>query len=100
MYIVLTDTVDRFQSTSPVRGTTGSTGDGWGHRPISIHVPREGDDQRLSFVPARYFLFQSTSPVRGTTRKHAATSPHGSISIHVPREGDDSSLRILTALRS
>ena len=33
-----------FQSTSPVRGTTGQRWQRSGHYNISIHVPREGDD--------------------------------------------------------
>ena len=79
----------RFQSTSPVRGTTQTLltisdaatisihlpregddrGKKWADRMllISIHVPREGDD-RLSLKTAISPLsFQSTSPVRGTT---------------------------------
>ena len=45
IYIVLTDTDERFQSTSPVRGTTSlSTDSVFGYQ-ISIHVPREGDDR-------------------------------------------------------
>ena len=56
----------KFQSTSPVRGTT-LTWDHWKEfMGISIHVPREGDD---SF-------------------SHKTTFNFG-ISIHVPREGDD-----------
>ena len=56
----------KFQSTSPVRGTTTD-----GHliavvTPISIHVPREGDDS------VQAWLLQAAR-----------------ISIHVPREGDD-----------
>ena len=34
----------RFQSTSPVRGTTMMTADPVSEVEISIHVPREGDD--------------------------------------------------------
>ena len=39
---------------------TGETG-------ISIHVPREGDDQLIAKYDSRAQEFQSTSPVRGTT---------------------------------
>ena len=55
-----------FLSTSPARGTTIGQGVPMRKIPISIHVPREGDDRFKSHV-----------------------SPHKSISIHVPREGDD-----------
>ena len=55
-----------FQSTSPVRGTTAGIRSSVTIPPISIHVPREGDD----FAPF-------------------ATGVMNNISIHVPREGDD-----------
>ena len=58
---------NQFQSTSPVRGTTGPGHLAGKPAPISIHVPREGDD------PGR------GHPPRGNL----------AISIHVPREGDD-----------
>ena len=56
----------RFQSTSPVRGTTGA--------------------ESIDFDG---ILFQSTSPVRGTTVHTICFGQVGKISIHVPREGDD-----------
>ena len=79
---------------------------------ISIHVPREGDDQAAqsgqgeivkfqSTSPVRgttlsvcrhdmwMYVFQSTSPVRGTTVGNRDIYPKAQISIHVPREGDD-----------
>ena len=78
---------------------------------ISIHVPREGDDPRVTLPEKEYNEFQSTSPVRGTTLLQnlsvrvsifQSTSPvrgttlelfraeyQNTISIHVPREGDD-----------
>ena len=59
-------TLSRFQSTSPVRGTT------WCYIRISRHI-----------------VFQSTSPVRGTTRYGILRRQNRSISIHVPRTGDD-----------
>ena len=82
----------RFQSTSPVRGTTAADmadipdvtisihvpreGDdiGWYQAyvqlaNISIHVPREGDDAFAVRSSAPFESFQSTSPVRGTTAK-------------------------------
>ena len=58
--------------------------------PISIHVPREGDDLIRVMRFMRTFQFQSTSPVRGTTSDHHIHRHYKSISIHVPREGDDS----------
>ena len=56
-----------FQSTSPVRGTTFDNPSRISITDISIHVPREGDDN-----------------------VHEITNQAQSISIHVPREGDDS----------
>ena len=38
----------KFQSTSPVRGTTSALRNGNLHGQISIHVPREGDDRIAS----------------------------------------------------
>ena len=55
-----------FLSTSPARGTTQRPVQSGQRRQISIHVPREGDDQ-LS----------------------AKITVYCKISIHVPREGDD-----------
>ena len=59
-------TLELFQSTSPVRGTT----------------------SRRAFLPVAS-VFQSTSPVRGTTELAKQPLNAGGISIHVPREGDD-----------
>ena len=59
-------TLSRFQSTSPVRGTT------WCYIRISRHI-----------------VFQSTSPVRGTTKLVEGSVVFIDISIHVPRAGDD-----------
>ena len=56
-----------FQSTSPVRGTTKVRVLHLLVQVISIHVPREGDDESNAPVLLTYDLFQSTSPVRGTT---------------------------------
>ena len=80
---------ERFQSTSPARGTTRHHRHGRINGGISIHVPREGDDDtvaeeaeafshfnprpprggRLSLdgFPRDFTVFQSTSPARGTT---------------------------------
>ena len=107
----------KFQSTSPVRGTTQGETNLIGIHVISIHVPREGDDSCRGLVVPGMTSFQSTSPVRGTTveeRKRCgkesfqSTSPvrgttrgdkvpavHVGISIHVPREGDDRRVRLL-----
>ena len=62
--------INRFLSTSPARGTTVPLGAVEAACPISIHVPREGDD--------------------GACRQAGATYI---ISIHVPREGDDLGIR-------
>ena len=60
------------------------------HGMISIHVPRMGDDAPATPLGALAVRFLSTSPVWGTTAdvySQAITSI--SISIHVPRMGDD-----------
>ena len=62
-----------FLSTSPARGTTATAMPGGTETKISIHVPREGDDDRRGEIHQRPGVFLSTSPARGTT---AATSPH------------------------
>ena len=56
---------------------------------ISIHVPRERDDFRVRFSSLVPSAFQSTSLVRGTTGCTGIVKPMLSISIHVPRERDD-----------
>ena len=58
---------DAFLSTSPARGTTTLTTPGFARSPISIHVPREGDDGRMLIRLLRTITFLSTSPARGTT---------------------------------
>ena len=55
-----------FQSTSPERGTTRPDRFSVNFNPISIHVPRAGDDER-----------------------HLRYHYNSGISIHVPRAGDD-----------
>ena len=66
-----------FQSTSPVRGTTGFGAPMLEANLISIHVPREGDDN------------------------HNGVSQHNIyISIHVPREGDDCNITKCTIRRN
>ena len=56
---------------------------------ISIHVPREGDDDLQNRIVTMSRVFQSTSPVRGTTTMLEILRRDIYISIHVPREGDD-----------
>ena len=59
--------IEKFLSTSPLRGTTGE-----------------------AIVPGRDVnKFLSTSPLRGTTGKRGFNSVHSTISIHVPLAGDD-----------
>ena len=57
---------------------------------ISIHVPRERDDDAMYVCFVLITLFQSTSLVRGTTLADHMGIPTKVISIHVPRERDDS----------
>ena len=83
------DDAGKFQSTSPVRGTTYADWEAAGSFEISIHVPRAGDDPHVFRSLYQQDPFQSTSPVRGTTG-HGAPHPRPArISIHVPRAGDD-----------
>ena len=56
-----------FLSTSPARGTTAGCPAGHRRTPISIHVPREGDDRWHSQLFGVRYGFLSTSPARGTT---------------------------------
>ena len=56
-----------FLSTCPVRGTTVKEAKVIFREVISIHVPREGHDRRLSGRPCCVGTFLSTCPVRGTT---------------------------------
>ena len=59
--------IPQFQSTCPARGTTIGCRFQDADQIISIHVPREGHDQR-ELVSWRYgHGFQSTCPARGTT---------------------------------
>ena len=90
MHGVATKKVCRFQSTSPVRGTTVTLPLLRLLGQISIHVPREGDDGGPPPRNRKGEIFQSTSPVRGTTLAAGDASVlNARISIHVPREGDD-----------
>ena len=80
----------RFQSTSPVRGTTGALLELEKRINISIHVPREGDDTSLKSV--RFIGHISIHvPREGDDRSPPLKSLWKIISIHVPREGDDMS---------
>ena len=72
-----------------MRGTTIVDDQGISTKHISIHVPREGDDNPFECDIMKSQKFQSTSPVRGTTYKQTQYQPWRTISIHVPREGDD-----------
>ena len=69
---------DRFLSTLPVRGATGSWATSWPACWISIHAPREGSDYRTAVYNTTAELFLSTLPVRGATGQDAAeTTGHG-----------------------
>ena len=56
---------------------------------ISIHVPREGHDTRITIFTSGKKTFQSTCPARGTTTTKCSRQRISLISIHVPREGHD-----------
>ena len=56
---------------------------------ISIHVPREGHDNKHFTITIGANVFQSTCPARGTTKRISLFSANSAISIHVPREGHD-----------
>ena len=106
----------RFQSTCPVRGTTGgggvSSNSDYDFNPrapygarrqayitqqvifeISIHVPRTGHDSLYTTTSAICCRFQSTCPVRGTTALTLRLRLDRAISIHVPRTGHDRGAR-------
>ena len=85
--------VPLFQSTSPVRGTTGTASTVGELSRVSIHVPREGDDAGCGSRKHPGGTFQSTSPVRGTTDAFTYDDFTAEVSIHVPREGDDKTSR-------
>ena len=58
-------TLDRhikFQSTSPVRGTTLISACAFSPIFISIHVPREGDDIGRPLISARFSYFNPRPP--------------------------------------
>ena len=106
-------TIDRFQSTRPIRGATAvTTGLSWASR-ISIHAPHTGRDslcesKRLDqqdFNPRAPYgarllrpilshginIFQSTRPIRGATNHIQSAELGIRISIHAPHTGRDSS---------
>ena len=56
---------------------------------ISIHAPREGDDDGRDQTAIIVGRFQSTPPARGTTLGSSLFPFIPAISIHAPREGDD-----------
>ena len=64
---------------------------------ISIHVPRAGDDSAGFSGSSCAPVFQSTSPVRGTTTAVLNFVIPRGISIHVPRAGDDSIVSVRPA---
>ena len=57
----------KFLSTSPARGTTIPACANSLPLSISIHVPREGDDDKRRYRSNNLIEFLSTSPARGTT---------------------------------
>ena len=57
---------------------------------ISIHAPREGGDDGLNLHAQCAEEFQSTPPARGATRRLVLIAVAHKISIHAPREGGDS----------
>ena len=57
----------QFQSTSPVWGMTINKEDAHDAGSISIHIPRVGDDDKVSVRFTKHRKFQSTSPVWGMT---------------------------------
>ena len=78
-----------FQSTSPVRGTTGCGWRGLEYFSISIHVPREGDDRQSRQGVSFGLDISIHVPREGDDKAESEGEPEMSISIHVPREGDD-----------
>ena len=66
---------------------------------ISIHVPRERDDQPELEPNWQCRRFQSTSLVRGTTHRFKLLLGDLFISIHVPRERDDTLPRAIIEKR-
>ena len=77
----------RFQSTSPVRGTTLRSVVMRAAVVISIHVPREGDDAKQGSAGGSHIGFQSTSPVRGTTTGHIRRTRHQAFQSTSPVRG-------------
>ena len=64
-------TPERFQSTRPVRGATGTKDNATAGDDISIHAPRAGRDMAVNKVEINGETFQSTRPVRGATPRLA-----------------------------
>ena len=60
--------------------------------PISIHIPRVGDDIQPPQPRLDERQVQSTSPGWGRTEQYRAYADEIQISIHIPRVGDDSPL--------
>ena len=79
----------RFQSTSPVRGTTLRRGERALQEPISIHVPRAGDDSHAISDVNNLQNFNPRPPCGGRLAQTVSNADGTQISIHVPRAGDD-----------
>ena len=78
-----------FLSTSPARGTTDSCYMMVSHHQISIHVPREGDDDVVQAADGGNYNFYPRPPRGGRLSRIVTRGGDFYISIHVPREGDD-----------
>ena len=65
--------VNKFLSTSPLRGTTYPSASCSSAPVISIHVPLAGDDPPCPTTTATPTTFLSTSPLRGTTPSRRRT---------------------------
>ena len=79
----------KFQSTSPVWGTTGVCTKTCVLMRHFNPRPPCGGRPFINFYDHLYRPFQSTSPVWGTTITSSLDSHPADISIHVPRVGDD-----------
>ena len=82
-------TSGEFQSTCPARGTTQYSPVLPGLHLISIHVPREGHDQRPKKRCRAGRDFNPRAPRGARLAAPIAYFAESNISIHVPREGHD-----------
>ncbi len=79
-----------FQSTCPVRGRTLAHLDASGYEiPISIHLPRAGQDRAASFFMSGSSYFNPPAPCGAGHMEHVGLYIGGGISIHLPRAGQD-----------